>query len=375
MSSSSRVTMRKAPASASSSRGKAQIPVRKGQRVGTNAKGTEDGYLYVAGVRDPSKRVTEYRTEQDVCPICHTDRQFNQNLRLLVSPCYHKMCESCIDRLFTLGPEPCPQCGRILRKVNFAHQTFEDLKVEKEVAVRRRMAQVFNKRREDFGSDKEYDNYLEEVEDLTFNLLNDIDVEKTEKRISEFEQSNASLIATNQEKAALEAMSQAEREEVERRAREERMRMVEEAERVEKEEEERVKKEVTEALAKGDSRLARELEMQSRTAKQLRQEALFKFIPPSLLLQQSTQDEIQHLSPLSPNYNGPFVPIPYSDPDTAHYNQWYELKVDGDYVDGRLGVIFAKTDERVRGGGWDLGLFWKMEIRAAVEAVGVEPLV
>jgi len=50
------------------------------------------------------------------------------------------MCESCIDRLFTLGPEPCPQCGRILRKVNFAHQTFEDLKVEKEVAVRRRMA-------------------------------------------------------------------------------------------------------------------------------------------------------------------------------------------------------------------------------------------
>lgn len=76
-----------------------------------------------------------------MCPVCHTDRQFNKNLRLLVSPCYHKMCESCIDRLFTLGPEPCPQCGRILRKVNFAHQTFEDLKVEKEVAVRRRMAE------------------------------------------------------------------------------------------------------------------------------------------------------------------------------------------------------------------------------------------
>jgi CDK-activating kinase assembly factor MAT1 len=28
-----------------------------------------------------------------------------------------------------------------LRKINFAHQTFEDLKVEKEVAVRRRMAE------------------------------------------------------------------------------------------------------------------------------------------------------------------------------------------------------------------------------------------
>jgi CDK-activating kinase assembly factor MAT1 len=147
------------------------------------------------------------QTDTDVCPVCHTDRQFNKNLRLLVSPCYHKMyvpcfcfsgypsdgrCESCIDRLFTLGPEPCPQCGRILRKVNFAHQTFEDLRVEKEVAVRRRMAELwvsklkslvvsaspsscygpnpdhsFNKRREDFGSDREHDDYLEEVEDLS----------------------------------------------------------------------------------------------------------------------------------------------------------------------------------------------------------------
>ena len=108
------------------------------------------------------------------------------------------MCESCIDRLFTLGPEPCPRCGRILRKVNFAHQTFEDLKVEKEVAVRRRMAEQsvtdssdpsprhwvvdaqsfpltfkrsFNKRRDDFRSEREYDDYLEEVEDLSATLL------------------------------------------------------------------------------------------------------------------------------------------------------------------------------------------------------------
>ena len=85
--------------------------------------------------------IADGQSETDICPVCHTDRQFNKNLRLLVSPCYHKMCESCIDRLFTLGPEPCPQCGKILRKVNFAHQTFEDLKVEKEVAVRRRMAE------------------------------------------------------------------------------------------------------------------------------------------------------------------------------------------------------------------------------------------
>lgn len=52
-------------------------------------------------------------------------------------------CESCIDRLFTLGPAPCPICAKILRKLAFTPQTFEDLGVEKEVAIRRRMAKEY----------------------------------------------------------------------------------------------------------------------------------------------------------------------------------------------------------------------------------------
>ncbi|WVQ81334.1 CDK-activating kinase assembly factor MAT1 [Cryptococcus sp. DSM 104549] len=348
---------------------------KTGQRVGTDGKGADEGYLYVAGVRDPSKRVTEYRTDQDVCPICHTDRQFNKNLRLLVSPCYHKMCESCIDRLFTLGPEPCPQCGRILRKINFAHQTFEDLKVEKEVSVRKRMAEHFNKRRADFGSDKEYDDYLEMVEDWTFNLLNDVDVPATEARISAFVKQNASLIAANQEKLRLESMSQKDRDDLERRAREEKMRMIQEAERVEREADERVKEEVTNALASGETARAREIELGAREAKRQRAEALFEFVPPSMVLQQADgENKVKH-SPLSPSYDGPYVAIPYSDPDTVPSRSWYELQ--GDYVDGRPGVIFAREDRehKVRGGGWDLELFWEMEIRSAVEGLAVEPLV
>ncbi|CAD6574226.1 MAG: TFIIH/NER complex subunit [Tremellales sp. Tagirdzhanova-0007] len=328
----------------------ASVPRKPGQpstggRVGTNAKGTEDGYLYVAGVKDPSKRVSEFRTEGDVCPVCHTDRQFNKNLRLLVSPCYHKMCESCIDRLFTLGPEPCPRCGRILRKVNFAHQTFEDLKVEKEVAVRRRMAEHFNKRRDDFRSEREYDDYLEEVEDLTFNLLNDIDLPTTEARIAEFQRKNASLIAANQEKAVLETLSQVERDEVERRAREERMRMVEEAERVEREEGARVRSEIVEALAGGSKQMADDIKTRGDRAKAARAEALAQAIPPSLAVFYQNlplSTEVDH-SPLSPSYAGPYVAIPYSDPDLAAWKKWYEMKED--YVDGRSGVIWVKEDK------------------------------
>ncbi|ODN97318.1 CDK-activating kinase assembly factor MAT1 [Cryptococcus wingfieldii CBS 7118] len=337
------------------------------------SKGVDEGYLYIAGVKDPSKRVTEYRTEQDICPICHTDRQFNKNLRLLVSPCYHKMCESCVDRLFALGPEKCPVCNRMLRKINFAHQTFEDLKVEKEVSVRRRMSDIFNKRRGDFDSDKEYDDYLEKVEDYTFNLLNDVDVAQTEKYIEDWQRDNRKDIDENKLKTSEEFMTQSKREETDRRVREERMRKMEEAERIEKIEVERIRGEITDALSRGEKRRARDIELKARDAKRLREEALFEYVPPSLLASMIRTDT-QH-SPLSPSYNGPYVPIPYSDPDHASWVNWYDPQPE--YVDRRSRVMFMKEDKegKVRGGGYDLNLFWEMEVRSAVEAVGVEPLV
>ena len=110
------------------------------------------------------------------CLLISSDRYLNPKLRLLVSACYHKMCESCIDRLFTLGPEPCPICGKITRKTAFVAQTFEDLGVEKEVAVRRRVAKAYNLTSDDFSDLRSYNDYLEEVEDIAYNLINNIDI-------------------------------------------------------------------------------------------------------------------------------------------------------------------------------------------------------
>lgn len=130
--------------------------------------------IFGGGVKDLSGRTSEFfvriflmfllarltflQSMDDQCPVCKSDRYLNPKLRLLVSSCYHKMylspptpmlgnelttmrnrCESCIDRLFTLGPAPCPICNKVLRKLAFTPQTFEDLAVEKEVAVRRRI--------------------------------------------------------------------------------------------------------------------------------------------------------------------------------------------------------------------------------------------
>ncbi|KAJ9101694.1 hypothetical protein QFC21_003032 [Naganishia friedmannii] len=100
--------------------------------------------LFQSGITDPSNRLPEYTSPNDICPICKTDRYSKPSLRLLISPCYHKLCERCVEHLFSVGAARCPRegCGRVLRRTNFIHQTFEDLVVEKEVGVRGRVQVV-----------------------------------------------------------------------------------------------------------------------------------------------------------------------------------------------------------------------------------------
>ncbi|KAI9779427.1 MAG: TFIIH/NER complex subunit [Geoglossum umbratile] len=193
--------------------------------------------------------------EDDICPVCKSSRYLNPNMKFLVNPeCYHKMCESCVDRIFSHGPASCPVagCNRTLRKQRFREQTFEDIQVEREVDIRRRVAKVFNRRQDEFETLDDYNNYLEEVETLTFNLLNGIDVSSTEAKLSEYAAQNAAVISRNatlahQESANLEALRAAEKEDA--RLRREAARKEEEDERRAREE---GRKEVLEQLTHGN---------------------------------------------------------------------------------------------------------------------------
>ena len=77
------------------------------------------------------------------------------------------MCESCIDRLFSLGPAACPECGQVVRKQQFSAQIFEDLQVEEEVNIRKRVSRLFNRRPEEFPTLRAYNDYLEEFEEIS----------------------------------------------------------------------------------------------------------------------------------------------------------------------------------------------------------------
>lgn len=103
---------------------------------------------------------------------------------------------------------------------------FEDDRpyLNKEAQTRRHYLRWFNKRREDFQSDILYDNYLEMVEDIIFNVVNNIDVEKTKARVEKYRRENHDLIGQNhakrleEDRLAAERVSMAERNRITRLA-------------------------------------------------------------------------------------------------------------------------------------------------------------
>jgi CDK-activating kinase assembly factor MAT1 len=131
-------------------------------------------------------------------------------MQFKVNPeCYHKMCSSCIDRIFSSGPAPCPiaGCHRTLRKARFRLQTFADIGVEKEVDKRRYLSRIFNRREEEFETLRHWNDYLEDVETFTFNLLNGVDVEETYAKIKAYESENKQIIELNNDLEAAEHLS------------------------------------------------------------------------------------------------------------------------------------------------------------------------
>ncbi|KIY43654.1 CDK-activating kinase assembly factor, partial [Fistulina hepatica ATCC 64428] len=318
--------------------------------------------IFGGGIKDPSGRTSEYSSMEDQCPVCKSDRYLNPKLRLLVSSiCYDKMCESCIDRLFTLGPEPCPLCGKVLRKMAFTAQTFEDLGVEKEVAVRRRIAKEFNKRREDFPDLRRFNDYLEEVEDITFNLINEIDVAQTEARIAAYHAENAALIEQNQKREDVYAQSLREQEELERQERELLASALQREEDEEREEREKERRELIDKLETSTKDAAEVIARQRAHAQKQRA----KLARPSALLMPA----VSHKRVRAAQNNMPHVPL---QDDWYAYDDLFVLKPV--YNDMFSEAVRYDREGIMRGGGYMVDQAWTRAIRTAVAGFDVQPL-
>ncbi len=138
-----------------------------------------------------------FQMDDQICPRCKTSKFGNPSLKLLVNVCGHPLCDSCVDILFNRGSAHCPECSVPLRRGNFRAQIYEDPYVEKELDIRRKVLKDFNKVESDFASLRDYNDYLEEVETIIFNLANNVDVEATKKRIETYKNKNKDLITRN----------------------------------------------------------------------------------------------------------------------------------------------------------------------------------
>ncbi|XP_055389922.1 CDK-activating kinase assembly factor MAT1 [Condylostylus longicornis] len=138
--------------------------------------------------------------DEQACPRCKTTKYRNPSLKLMVNVCGHTLCESCVDLLFLKGSGSCPECRIPLRRNNFRVQLFDDPTIEKDINIRKRILRDYNKKEEDFNSLEEYNNYLEEIEEIIYNLCNDIDIVNTNKRIEQYKKENREVILRNKSK-------------------------------------------------------------------------------------------------------------------------------------------------------------------------------
>ncbi|XP_064317057.1 CDK-activating kinase assembly factor MAT1 isoform X1 [Phalacrocorax carbo] len=156
------------------------------------------------------------------CPRCKTTKYRNPSLKLMVNVCGHTLCESCVELLFVRGAGNCQECDTPLRKSNFRVQLFEDPAVDKEVEIRKKVLKIYNKREDDFPSLSEYNDFLEEIEEIVFNLTNNVDLENTKRKMELYQKDNKEVIQKNKIKLTREQEELEEALEVERQENEQR---------------------------------------------------------------------------------------------------------------------------------------------------------
>ncbi|KLU88715.1 CDK-activating kinase assembly factor MAT1 [Magnaporthiopsis poae ATCC 64411] len=115
----------------------------------------------------------DHDTMGEKCPSCNALRYLNPDMVLKTNEkCYHQICDTCVRHNYENGQARCliKGCEKILRMQDWRTAFFGDLDVEREVDVRRRVARVFNQTGDDFESLQAYNDYLDMVETLVFDL-------------------------------------------------------------------------------------------------------------------------------------------------------------------------------------------------------------
>jgi CDK-activating kinase assembly factor MAT1 len=204
---------------------------------------------------------------------------------------------------------------------------FEDLRVEKECRIRKRIAAVFNKREEDFETLRDYNDYLEEVERIVFNLVEDVDVQKTSAMLDAYRQQNLDQIARNK---LLQEQEEAEQKRLQAEEAQQRLdyesQLLAELEAVEQEHQMR-ERNFIEELASSNQSAATLLSTRRTVGKDLKRKAQQAALQemPSMKGLRSRPDSGQdaNIPRLDPFDTVPKVILPFDCPDLTTFPGWF----------------------------------------------------
>uniref|UniRef100_A0AC35TH98 RING-type domain-containing protein n=1 Tax=Rhabditophanes sp. KR3021 TaxID=114890 RepID=A0AC35TH98_9BILA len=129
-----------------------------------------------------------------VCKNCKTQSDLKPEMRMMINRCGHPICSFCVETLYARNSAPCIICQKVLKRHEFWEQEFDDPMIEKENYIRKKVKKVYCLKADCFESDREYNDYLEKIENLVFDMANDINYDECEKQLKQFGADNADKI-------------------------------------------------------------------------------------------------------------------------------------------------------------------------------------
>mmetsp|Transcript_10216 Transcript_10216/g.24554 ORF Transcript_10216/g.24554 Transcript_10216/m.24554 type:complete len:311 (-) Transcript_10216:141-1073(-) len=120
--------------------------------------------------------------ELERCALCDqleadsTNLTSQSTLQTNATPtCGHQFCNNCLKREFSRHSEfKCPKCSSKVKKNNLTYRSLDAVLCENDANWRRRILRIYNKTQSDFQGDlQSYNDYLEEVEDMIYSIVND----------------------------------------------------------------------------------------------------------------------------------------------------------------------------------------------------------
>lgn len=141
------------------------------------------------------------------CSFCGDKASSNPNLKLLITPCGHTLCNPCCGSSFRASKNvDCKGCTAskvpvvTFRRDELVPTDGEDPHVRKEMKVRHEVLRIYNRQESDFPNRTDYVAYLDKVENIIQNLVNRVDEQQMRDEMEAYQTSSKDIIFRNQQK-------------------------------------------------------------------------------------------------------------------------------------------------------------------------------